>query len=156
VLEAASQSAGTFMHGYTYSGHPVGSAVAMANIELIEREALVANSAKVGPYLLGALRARIGHNPYVGDIRGVGLMIGVEFVADRGSHRAFAPGQAPHRIVARHSLNAGVLTRALPFGTVNSFSPPLSITETEIDEATDRYAQALQAAMPELRNLAGG
>jgi len=81
-------------------------------------------------------------------------MVGVEFVADRGTRRGFGPGQSPHRIVAAHSARAGVLTRALPFAAVNSFSPPLSISNREIDEAIERYARALDAATPELRALA--
>jgi len=155
VLESGSEQAGAFMHGYTYSGHPVGSAVAMANLDVIERENLVMKAASAGRYLVDSLRERIGNHPYVGDIRGAGLMVGVEFVADRATRRGFGRGQAPHRIVAGHSARAGVLTRALPFASVNSFSPPLSITRDEIDVATQRYALALDTALPELRALAG-
>ena len=155
VLEQTSGEIGAFMHGFTYSGHPVGSAVAMANIDVIEREGLVDNAARLAPVLEAALRERVGDNPYVGDIRSVGLMAGVEFTADRATRKAFAQGSAPHRIVARHATEAGVLTRALPFLPVNSFSPPLSITAAEIEEAADRYARALDAAMPELAALAG-
>jgi L-2,4-diaminobutyrate transaminase len=155
VLESESDKAGTFMHGYTYSGHPVGSAVAMANLDVMERENLVENAARTGRYLLDSLRVLVGEHPYVGDIRGAGLMVGIEFVADRGTHRGFGPAQSPHRIVAAHSARAGVLTRALPFAAVNSFSPPLSITNRDIDDALERYARALDAATPELRALAG-
>jgi len=154
VLESQSEKAGTFMHGYTYSGHPVGSAVAIANLAVMERENLVENAARAGRYLLDSLRALVGEHPYVGDIRGAGLMVGVEFVADRGTRRGFGPGQSPHRIVAAHSARAGVLTRALPFAAVNAFSPPLSISHREIDEAIERYARALETATPELRALA--
>jgi L-2,4-diaminobutyrate transaminase len=153
VLEASSPAIGAFMHGFTYSGHPVGSAVAMANLDVLENEGLVENSAKLGPYLLDALQSRIGDDPYVGDIRGMGLMVGVEFVADRATRKPFDAHLAPHRIVARHAKEAGVLTRALPFGHVNSFSPPLTITAGEIDRATDAYAVALKSARPELDAL---
>jgi L-2,4-diaminobutyrate transaminase len=150
VLESKSAETGAFMHGFTYSGHPVGSAVAMANIDLIESEGLVDNAACLAPILASALYDRLHKNPFVGDIRSVGLMAGVEFVADRGSRRPFPEGSAPHRIVARHAVEAGVLTRALPFSPVNSFSPPLCITAAQIHEAADRYAGALISAMPEL------
>lgn len=153
VLESTSADVGAFMHGFTYSGHPVGSAVALANIDLIEREGLVENTANLASRLACALNDRLGDNPFVGDIRSVGLMAGVEFVADRAKRQAFPQGSAPHRIVARHATEAGVLTRALPFLPVNSFSPPLSITAAEIDEGVDRYAAALAAAMPELTAL---
>jgi L-2,4-diaminobutyrate transaminase len=150
VLMDTSQQIGTFMHGFTYSGHPVGSAVAMANLDIIEQEGLVERSAELGPYLLEKLRLNIGDNPYVGDIRGAGLMVGIEFVADKAGRRMFKDGSAPHRVVARRAYENGVLTRALPFGTVNSFSPPLTITKAEIDEAVDRYARALNDALPDL------
>lgn len=150
VLENASPEVGAFMHGFTYSGHPVGSAVALANIDLIEREGMVENAAALAPRFVTALRDRLGDNPFIGDIRSVGLMAGVEFVADRANRTAFPAGTGPHRIVARHAIEAGVLTRALPFIPVNSFSPPLSITAGEIDEAMDRYAAAVTSAMPEL------
>lgn len=150
VLADTSDATGAFMHGFTYSGHPVGSAIALANLDLIEREGLVDNAARLAPRLLAALRDRIGDNPFVGDIRGVGLMAGVEFVADRATRKPFRDGTAPHRIVSRHAAAQGVLARALPFLPVNAFSPPLSITAADIDEAADRYARALEAAMPEL------
>ena len=150
VLESNSAEKGAFMHGFTYSGHPVGSAVAHANIDLIEGEGMVENAARLAPELASALHDRLHQNPFVGDIRSVGLMAGVEFIADRSSRRPFPEGSAPHRIVARHAVEAGVLTRALPFSPVNSFSPPLCITAAQIHEAADRYAAALTSAMPEL------
>ncbi|KAA0972696.1 aminotransferase class III-fold pyridoxal phosphate-dependent enzyme [Aureimonas fodinaquatilis] len=153
VLEDTSAQMGAFMHGFTYSGHPVGSAVAMANIDIIEQEGMVENAAALAPRLLSALQERLGENPYIGDIRGVGLMAAVEFVADRETRRPFAPGTNPHRLVARLATEQGVLTRALPYLTVNSFSPPLSITASEIDEAIDRYAQAVALATPQLAAL---
>ncbi|MFN4155864.1 MAG: aminotransferase [Paracoccaceae bacterium] len=155
VLNSTSAETGAFMHGFTYSGHPVGSAVAMANLDVMERDGLVENAARLEATLLGALRDQVGDNPFVGDIRGVGLMAGVEFVADRTTKAAFPAGSAPHRIVAKHATAAGVLTRALPFLPVNSFSPPLSITGDQIEEGVRRYAAALNAAMPELRALLG-
>ena len=154
VLEEASPRMGAVMHGFTYSGHPVGSAVAMANIDIIERDDLVAKTAENGPYMLQQMQTRLAENPYVGEVRGVGLMVGVEFVADRDSRREFAAGVSPHRLVAKHAMDRGVLTRALPFIDVNSFSPPLSITRAEIDEGVDRYVAALADALPALRELA--
>ncbi|MDE1568639.1 aminotransferase [Aquabacter sediminis] len=155
TLEAASGEMGPFMHGFTYSGHPVGSAIALANLDLLEGEGLVENAARLGPYLVERLRHALGENPFVGDVRGVGLMAAVEFVADKDSRRAFPAGSVPHRVVAKHATAAGVLTRALPFAPVNSFSPPLNITAADIDEAVDRYAKGLSAAMPALHALLG-
>jgi L-2,4-diaminobutyrate transaminase len=154
VLSDASPTTGPIMHGFTYSGHPVGSAVALANIDIIERESLVEKSAADGPYMLELLKDRLGNHPYVGDIRGSGMMIGVEFVADRATRRPFAANSGVHRLVAKHAAARGVLTRALPFIDVNSFSPPLSISRTEIEEGVDRYMAALADVFPTMNTLA--
>jgi L-2,4-diaminobutyrate transaminase len=154
VLRDASPEFGPLMHGFTYSGHPVGGAVGLANLDIMEREGLVENSAAMGAYLRDRLRERLADNPFVGDIRGVGLMVAVEFVADKKSRRFFDPQTQPHRIVARDALEEGVQVRALPYADVTSFSPPLCITRSEADEAVERYARGLERAMPELRRLA--
>ena len=87
VLEAGSPKHGAVMHGFTYSGHPVGCAVGLANLEILERESMAANAAAVGGHLLAGLKDRLGEHPFIGDIRGEGLMIGVEFTADRARRR---------------------------------------------------------------------
>lgn len=148
VFASASEEKGAVMHGFTYSGHPVGAAIALANLEIIEREGMVENSAKLGPVLLDSLRAAVGDNPHVGDVRGIGLMAGVEFAG-------FPSGTTPHKLVAKHAMEAGVLTRGLPFMPVTSFSPPLCVTEAEIAEAANRYSKALKAATPALDAMRG-
>ena len=154
VLRDASPEMGAFMHGFTYSGHPVGGAVGLANLDIMEREGLVENSAAMGAYLREQLSERVGANPYIGEIRGAGLMVAVEFVADKASRRFFDPQAQPHRIVARNALEAGLQVRALPYADVSSFSPPLCITRSDIDEVVERYTRALDRAMPELRQHA--
>ena len=154
VLRDASPEAGPLMHGFTYSGHPVGGAVGLVNLDIMEREGLVENSAAMGAYLRDRLREELTDNPYVGDVRGAGLMVAVEFAADKAARRFFQPQSQVHRIVARKVLEEGVLLRALPYGEIVSFSPPLCITRSEIDEAVNRFSRALERAMPELRQLA--
>jgi L-2,4-diaminobutyrate transaminase len=153
VLRDASPEMGPLMHGFTYSGHPVGGAVGLANLDIMEREGLVENSAEMGIYLRDRLSHRLADNPFVGDIRGAGLMVAVEFVADKKSRRFFDPETQPHRIVARKALEEGVLVRALPYADVTSFSPPLCITRSDIDEVVERYGRAVGRSMPELRQL---
>ncbi len=153
VLEGASPEMGPLMHGYTYSGHPVGSAVAMANLDIMEREDLAGASARLGPVLKDALTEAVGDNPYVGNIRNSGLMAAVEFVSEQEGRVRFPAGTNPHKVVAKHCLEQGLISRALPFLPVTSFSPPLTITEGEITEAAARYGRALKAAMPELDAL---
>jgi L-2,4-diaminobutyrate transaminase len=154
VLRDASPEFGPLMHGFTYSGHPVGGAVAMANLDIMESERLIENSAEMGLYLRDQLKDRLADNPFVGEVRGTGLMVAVEFVADKEARRFFDPQTQVHRIVQRQVLDEGVLVRALPHGEVVSFSPPLCITRGEVDEVVDRFTRGLDHAMPELRQLA--
>jgi L-2,4-diaminobutyrate transaminase len=155
VLANASAEFGPVMHGFTYSGHPVGGAIGLANLDIMEREGLIENSEKLGAYLLKSLRERVADHPNVGSVHGVGLIMAVEFVADKRARRFYDPKATPHRVVAKKALELGVLTRALPFAEVNAFSPPLCITRAEIDEAVDRYGRALEAVTPDLMRLAG-
>jgi L-2,4-diaminobutyrate transaminase len=156
VLEAGSPKHGPVMHGFTYSGHPVGAAIGLANLAIMEGEGMVANAATVGAYLLDGLRERVGQHRYVGEIRGEGLMIGVEFTADRATRRPFSAGTNAHRAVAAKALEENLVVRALPFIEVISFSPPLCITKADCDEVIDRFAKGLEAATPELDRLAKG
>src|SRR6266436_1933166 len=127
VLRDASPEFGPLMHGFTYSGHPVGGAVGLANLDIMEREGLIENSAEMGKYLREQLRARLADNPFVGDVRGAGLMVAVEYVADKKARRFFDAQTQPHRIISRKVLEEGVSVRALPYGEITSFSPPLCI-----------------------------
>jgi L-2,4-diaminobutyrate transaminase len=146
VLEAGSPEVGVFAHGFTYTGHPVGAAVGLANLDLIESEGLVANAARVGAHLKQRLEVQVGDHPHVGEIRGEGLMLAVEFVADRATKAAF---DAPIRLgqqVAAAARERGLLIRALPFCDVVSFSPPLCLTEGEADQIAEIFAKAVEAA----------
>jgi L-2,4-diaminobutyrate transaminase len=154
VLKEVSPEIGPLMHGFTYSGHPVGGALGLANIAIIEREGLVEQAAQVGPYLQRLLAEHLADSPYVGEVRGMGQMLAVEFVADRATRRLFKPQSGAHRVVSVKALEHGVLTRPLPFIEVNSFSPPLCMTRAEAEEVAERYGRAVAAAAPELARLA--
>jgi L-2,4-diaminobutyrate transaminase len=108
----------------------------------------------MGTYLRDELHERLADNPFVGDVRGAGLMVAVEFVADKKARRFFDAQTQPHRIISRKVLEEGVLVRALPYGEITSFSPPLCITRSEIDEVVERFVRGVERAMPELRQLA--
>ena len=155
VLAEASPEMGPVMHGFTYSGHPVGGALGLVNIGILEREGLIEQSRDVGEYFLKLLRERVGGHRFVGEVRGVGQMIAVEFVADKAARRFFDPKAGVHRIVSAKALENGVLSRALPFIEVNAFSPPLSMNRSEAEEAADRYGRALDAVSDDLARLAG-
>jgi L-2,4-diaminobutyrate transaminase len=156
VLEAGSPAHGPVMHGFTYSGHPVGAAIGLANLAIMEGEGMVGNAATMGAYLLKGLQDRVGGHRYVGEIRGEGLMIGVEFSADPATRRPFDAKASAHRVVAAKVLEQNLVARALPFIEVISFSPPLCVTKADCDEMVDRFAKGLEAATPELDRLAKG
>lgn len=118
-------------HGFTYSGHPTCCAVALRNLRIIEDEGLVQRAAEMGPRLLAALN-RLRAHELVGDVRGLGLMAGVELVRDRPSKESFDPSRGVARKVWLAALEEGVIVRPLP-GDVIGLSPPLVITESQID-----------------------
>ena len=134
-----------FGHGYTYSGHPLAAAAGMANLDIIERDGLVAQAADRGARLQAGLRAAFADHPYVGDVRGDGLVAAVEFVAGRAPLRPFDPPGSFSQRVARECLERGVLTRALPEADTISFSPPFVITEAEVDQVVSVAREAADA-----------
>jgi L-2,4-diaminobutyrate transaminase len=125
----------------------------MANLDIIERERLIENAGKMGALLIQRLRERLADHPYVGDVRGVGLMIGIEYMADKKARRPFKAGY-PHRHVQVQAAERSLLIRALPYGHVTSLSPPLTISAEEVEEGVNRYVAAAQAAIPALREAA--
>jgi L-2,4-diaminobutyrate transaminase len=150
VLRDASPQMGAFAHGFTYSGHPVGAAAAMANLDILLGEDLVGNAAKVGEYFQERLRETLAGQPLVGEVRGVGLIAGVELVADRAAKRPFEPEKRIASRVAQRCLEDGLIVRALPAGHVLAFSPPLCITRAEVDEVLARFGKALAAVTDDL------
>ncbi len=145
VVQDASPQIGAFAHGFTYSGHPVGGAVGMANLDIMESEGLIDNAARVGAYLKGLLVERLGEHPHVGEIRGEGLMLAVELMADRAAKTPFDAELKVNRQVMAKALELGLMVRALPWGDVLSFSPPLTFSRADADEAVDVFCRALDA-----------
>jgi L-2,4-diaminobutyrate transaminase len=151
VLRDGSPEAGSFAHGFTYSGHPVGAAAAMANLDILIGEDLVGNAARTGAYFQQRLRETIDPLPLVGEVRGLGLMGGVELAADRAAHRAFDPTLKVAQRVAARCLEDGLIIRALPVGGVLTMSPPLCITRAQVDQVIDILARSLRGVADELR-----
>tara|TARA_A100001391_G_scaffold119169_4_gene81008 strand:+ start:5674 stop:7038 length:1365 start_codon:yes stop_codon:yes gene_type:complete len=142
VLEGGADQIGVFGHGYTYSGHPVGAAAALAALKLIDELEVVKNVADVGPYMMQALKDRLGQHPHVGDIRGKGLMQGIELVKDRGTKEAFPMQNRTGRQVLKAAAERGLITRAL--GDILVFAPPLVLSRAEADELVDTFALAVE------------
>jgi L-2,4-diaminobutyrate transaminase len=123
-----------FGHGYTYTSHPLAAACALANLDVIERDGLVAQAGERGAYLNAKLREALGDHPLVGEIRGQALIAAVEFTAGTSPTKLFDPVGSVATKVDAYCLEHGVITRVLPEADTISFSPPFVITEAEIDE----------------------
>jgi L-2,4-diaminobutyrate transaminase len=134
VLVEGSAQLGPFGHGYTYTAHPLAAAAALANLDVIERDGLVEQAAARGAYLHRLLRAEFADHPLVGEVRGVGLIAAVELVAARDPPAPFDPALQVGPRVYRRCLELGLITRALPMADTIAFSPPLVVSEAELDE----------------------
>lgn len=144
VLEAGSDRFGPFSHGYTYSGHPLCAAAGLANLQLLENEGIVDHARDTGAYFQRRLRDTFAQLPFVGEVRGVGMLGAIEFVADTDAKARFAPEQKVGAQLSAACLANGVISRAMPHGDILGFAPPLIATAADIDEIVDRVATAIK------------
>ncbi len=142
ALAKQSHEIGSFGHGFTYSGHPVPAAVAVETLKIYDEIDIVGKVREVGPYFQAQLRERFADHPLVGEVRGVGLIAGVELVEDKEARRNFAPARKIGPRLVKHAEEHGLICRAMVFDTIG-FSPPLIISRAEIDELLDRFGRAL-------------
>ena len=145
VLEEGSEKLGPFAHGYTYSGHPIGAAAALANLDIIARERLGENATRIGAHILGRLHVALDDHPLVGEIRGEGLLFAVELVADKVWKRRFDPQLKIGQRAAGLCLERGLIVRPMPGGDILGFAPPLILNEEEADELVDVTLAAIGA-----------
>ena len=139
-----SRKIGVFGHGFTYSGHPVAAAVALKALDIYARERIADAVARKVPRFQARLAA-LGEHPLVGEARGLGLVGGIELVADKRSKRSFDPKAAVAPAVVGFAQEEGLIVRFLA-GDIVSICPPLIITPQEIDELFDRLGRALDRA----------
>ena len=140
-LVEPSAKVGMFGHGYTYSGHPVGCAVALKALEIYERDNIYGHAAEVGEYLQRRLREFEDHE-IVGDVRGVGLIGAVEIVADKATRKPFEPSAIGY--LQQVCQDNGLIGRALA-GTAFAVCPPLVITREQVDELIESLQKGLDA-----------
>jgi L-2,4-diaminobutyrate transaminase len=150
VMEAAADRVGVFNHGYTYSGHPIGAAAANAVLDIVEKEDLPGKARSAGAYFQERLKATFAQLPIVGEVRGVGLMGAIEFVADRDTKALFNTDQKISARVSKAARDRGLIARAMPYRDVLGFAPPLTTTRSEIDEIIETTERAVRQVMDEL------
>ena len=130
-----------WMHAYTYSAHPVSCAVALATLDIIENEDLPAQAATKGDYLLGKLHAALDDHPHVGNVRGKGMMAGVEVVADKASKEWYDAGFGLGAKLNRALISRGLYTRVR--SEVICLAPPLTTDQSILDEIVEIVRDAV-------------
>ena len=141
VAEVLKEQGGDINHGYTYSGHPATAAVALKNLEIIEREKLVERVADdIGPYLQARWRELADH-PLVGEVRGIGLIGALELVKDKATRQRWVAGGKVGGLCRDFCTANGLVMRAT--GDSMLVSPPLVISKAEIDELIEKARKSL-------------
>jgi len=138
TMESAAESE-AYMHGYTYSGHAMACAVGLKNLELMEKDDYPARAKALGARLLEGLKS-LAEFPFVGEVRGLGLLCGVEIVSDREARTA---DPATAMKIFRAAQERGLRTR--PLGDTLAFAPPICISEDEVDEIVQRLGAAMDS-----------
>jgi adenosylmethionine-8-amino-7-oxononanoate aminotransferase len=135
-----SEEAEEFPHGFTAGGNPLGSAVALKSLEVLEEEGLLDNVNRVSPRFMERLR-KLGEHKYAGEARGVGLMGAVELVADKQTKEPLPGDLQVSERIANKALEKGLICR--PLGAAIVLGPPFIITEEQIDEMFDILEETL-------------
>ena len=130
-----------WMHAYTYSAHPVGCAVALKTLDIIQSEDFAAQAADKGDHLLAGLQSALGDHPHVGEVRGKGLMCAVELVADKDTKAEFPAedkvGPRWHAATQRRGLFSRLR------GDVYCIAPPVVTTHAQLDQLVDILRDSL-------------
>lgn len=147
VLRDASGKAGPIGHGFTYSGHPVCTAAALANLDVLTDDNLVTQAGARGRFLAEVFERTFRGRPFVGDVRVVGLLGAIELSCDGA---AFPPDRKLGVEIARECLARGVIVRALHPGDVVACSPPFIVSESEIEQIASTLSAALETVTARL------
>ncbi len=142
-----SRDNGVFGHGFTYSAHPVGAAVALEALNVYEELDITKHVQDVGAHFQERLQ-ELRNSPIVGDVRGRGLIAGVQLVEDVAEKRFFDPARGAGKVLERNTEPHGLITRAL--GDVLAVSPPLIVTHEQVDDLAARLARAVEDTEKEL------
>jgi 4-aminobutyrate--pyruvate transaminase len=145
ALLVESKKLGAFGHGFTYGGHPVSAAVAVKAIQIYQRDRIIEKAARRAPLFQARLKA-LGEHPLIGEARGLGLIGGLELVADKRTKRSFDAQHGVGAAAVRFGEDEGLIVRSV-MGDVVTLSPPLVISAPEIEELFDRLARALDKTL---------
>jgi 4-aminobutyrate---pyruvate transaminase len=145
ALLAERNKIGAFGHGFTYGGHPVSAAVALKAIEIYARDCVITKAARRSPLFQARLKM-LGDHALVGEARGLGLIGGVELVADKASKRSFNPQHGVGAMAVRFAEEEGLIVRAV-IGDVLTLAPPLIIKASEIEELFNRLTRTLDQTL---------
>lgn len=145
------KSKGTLFHGFTYSGHPTAAAVALRNIDIIEKEGLVANAKAMGAYLLEGFKIK-EQLKIVGDVRAIGLLGAVELVQDPANNKRFSAKLQVASKVVEALHERGVICRAVTYENTDiiCFSPPLIMDQLQIDSMVEKLYDAILSVQKQL------
>ncbi len=153
IVDAIARGSGFFQHGHTYIGHPVACAAALAVQKIVQRDGLLSAVRKQGAQLRDRLDAAFGAHPNVGDIRGRGLLLGIELVEDRATKRPFDPSLRLHARIKAEAMSRGLMTYPMG-GTIDGrlgdhvlLAPPFIVGDDELGIIVDRLGAAIDAAV---------
>ncbi|MEQ8397839.1 aspartate aminotransferase family protein [Thalassobaculum sp.] len=154
IYAAIRDGSGFFQHGHTYMGHPAACAAGLAVQKVIQEDNLLENVRTQGAALRHALETRFGNNPYVGDIRGRGLFLGLELVADRGSKEPLDPARKVNAAIKREAMARGLMVYPMG-GTIDGrrgdhvlVAPPFIINQGHITEIVEKLGDSIDAVLP--------
>jgi L-2,4-diaminobutyrate transaminase len=150
VLEQGTDQWGAIGHGYTYSGHPIGAAAALCNLNIIERENLTANAKTTGDYMQQRMAQTFADHPLVGESRGVGMLHALEFAANKQQRKGFDANLKVGPQISAACMAEGMIARALPHGDILGFAPPLIATPDDVDGMVERAHGAVNKVMNQL------
>lgn len=145
AIEQESGRIGTFGHGFTYTGHPVAAAVALKTIEIYQERDIVGHVRDVASHFLGRV-AKLREHPLVGEAAGIGLIAGIELVADKKTRTNFPAEKLAAATICKFAEEEGLIARPM-LGDRIGLCPPLIISKAEIDELFDRLGRALDKGL---------
>jgi len=147
LLKDIKNESALFFHGYTYSGHPASCAAALKNIEIIKRDKILEHVREIEPYFHDSLK-KLYELPIVGDVRGKGLMAGIECVIDKESKEALVLDKAIGSRIDEESIKLGLIIR--PIYHICVLSPALIISKSQIDTLLDKLFHAIKNSIKQL------